>query len=124
MVRKIERDANRFKQIVRGKIKQNLKKYIQKGEMVGKQGKEMVTIPLPTIDIPHFKFGAKQQGGVGQGPGDIGQQLGPGQPGDGDGKAGEGQQKQTQQHRNRLHSGKRQPVSALPPHRVLSEWRA
>jgi len=88
---KIKQDHSRFKQIVRGKIKQNLKKYIQKGEMVGKKGKDLVTIPLPTIDIPHFKFGAKQQGGVGQGPGDIGQQLGPGQPGDGTGQAGEGE---------------------------------
>ena len=56
---KIKQDHSRFKQIVRGKIKQNLKKYIQKGEMVGKKGKDLVTIPLPTIDIPHFKFGAK-----------------------------------------------------------------
>jgi len=92
---KIKQDHSRFKQIVRGKIKQNLKKYIQKGEMLGKKGKDVVTIPLPTIDIPHFKFGAKQQGGVGQGPGDIGQQLGPGQPGDGTGQAGEGEGQHT-----------------------------
>jgi sporulation protein YhbH len=88
---KIKQDHSRFKQIVRGKIKQNLRKYVQKGEMLGKKGKDTITIPLPTIDIPHFKYGAKQQGGVGQGEGDIGQQLGPGQQQPGQGKAGEGE---------------------------------
>ncbi len=90
---KIKQDHGRFKAIVRGKIKQNLRKFIQKGEMIGKQGKELITIPLPTIDIPHFRYGAKQQGGVGQGEGEVGQSLGPGeeQPGEGGGKAGEGE---------------------------------
>jgi len=90
---KIKQDHARFKAIVRGKIKQNLRKFIQKGEMLGKQGKDLITIPLPTINIPHFRYGAKQQGGVGQGEGEIGQSLGPGeeQPGDGDGKAGQGE---------------------------------
>ena len=44
---KIEADHTRFKSIVRGKIKQNLRKYIQKGEMIGKQGKDRITIPVP-----------------------------------------------------------------------------
>jgi len=88
---KIHQDHARFKQIVRGKIKANLRKYIQKGEMVGRKGKDTISIPLPTIDIPHFKYGHKEQGGVGQGDGEVGQSLGPGQvqPGDGHGKAGE-----------------------------------
>jgi len=38
VVRKIERDASRFKQIVRGKIKTDLRKYITHGEMIGKTG--------------------------------------------------------------------------------------
>ena len=42
VVRKIERDANRFKQIVRGKIKSDLRKYITHGEMIGRKGKDMV----------------------------------------------------------------------------------
>ncbi len=90
---KIHQDHARFKQIVRGKIKANLRKYIQKGEMVGRKGKDTISIPLPTIDIPHFKYGHKEQGGVGQGEGEVGQQLQPGQvqPGDGHGKAGEGE---------------------------------
>ncbi|WP_373044596.1 DUF444 family protein [Vulgatibacter sp.] len=93
MTIKIKQDHARFKDIVRGKIKQNLRRFIQKGEMVGKKGKEFITIPLPTIDIPHFRYGPKQQGGVGQGEGEVGQILAPGeeQPGDGEGKAGQGE---------------------------------
>ena len=61
--------------------------------MIGKQGKDLITIPLPTIEIPKFRYGAKQQGGVGLGDGEVGQSLGPGQeqPGEGEGKAGQGE---------------------------------
>ena len=47
--------------------------------MIGKKGKDLVIIPLPQIDIPHFRYGDKQQGGVGQGDGDVGDPLGPGE---------------------------------------------
>jgi uncharacterized protein len=85
---RIDQDHRRFREIVRGKIKQNLRKYITQGEMLGKKGKEIVSIPLPQIDIPHFRFGAKQQGGVGQGDGEPGDPLG-GEPQPGSGKAGD-----------------------------------
>ncbi|MGI5863546.1 MAG: DUF444 family protein [Myxococcales bacterium] len=86
---RIKQDHNRFKQIVRGRIKNNLRKYLQKGEMIGKKGKELITIPVPTIDIPHFRFGHKQQGGVGQGEGEAGTILAPGSVQPGPGQAGE-----------------------------------
>ena len=63
MIGNIKQDLGRFKQIVRGKIKQNLRKYIIHGEMIAKKGKDRVVIPLPSIDIPRFKFGKNQQGG-------------------------------------------------------------
>jgi sporulation protein YhbH len=88
---KIKQDHNRFKQIVRGRIKSNLRKYLQKGEMIGKKGKDVISIPLPTIDIPHFRFGHKQQGGVGQGEGEPGTVLAPGNVQPGPGQAGEGE---------------------------------
>jgi sporulation protein YhbH len=90
---RIDQDHSRFKQIVRGKIKQNLKKYVQQGEMLGKKGKEFISIPVPFIDVPHFKYGSREAGGVGQGEGEPGQSIGQGQPqpGDGNGKAGEGE---------------------------------
>jgi uncharacterized protein len=92
---KIDQDHSRFRQIVRGKIRENLKKYISSGELLGRQGKDVVSIPLPQIDIPHFRFGDKQQGGAGQGDGDPGDPMGGSeQEGEGDGKkAGEGEGK-------------------------------
>ena len=86
MAYKIEKDFTRFKQIVRGKIKKELRKYITKGELLGRKGKNLVSIPLPQIQLPRFKYGSQQQGGVGQGEGDVGQPIGKdGQPGQGPG---------------------------------------
>ncbi|HKY61861.1 MAG TPA: DUF444 family protein [bacterium] len=88
MVLKIEQDYNRFKQIVRGKIKRELRKFITNGELIGKQGKDLISIPLPQIDIPHFTFGSRQKGGVGQGEGAVGDPLGADPDEGGDPKAG------------------------------------
>ena len=49
MGQKIERDHQRFRKLVRGKVKSNLAKYISRGEMIGKKGKDLVSIPLPQI---------------------------------------------------------------------------
>jgi sporulation protein YhbH len=90
---KIDQDHSRFRNIVRGRIRQNLRKYISQGELIGRKGKDLVSIPIPQIDTPRFRFTDKQQGGAGQGDGD------PGDPVAGDGgeeaegsgkKAGEG----------------------------------
>ena len=89
MSQKIDQDHRRFREIVRGKIKQNLRKYITQGEMMGKRGKELVSIPLPQIDIPHFRYGQKQSGGVGQGNGNPGDVIGQGEPKPGVGQAGD-----------------------------------
>ena len=75
-IRRVERDLNRFRQIVRGKIKKDLRKYMSQGEMIGRQGRKYVSIPLPSIDLPQFRYGAKQGGGVGQGDGDVGDPIG------------------------------------------------
>lgn len=84
MTLKIEQDLSRFKKIVRGKVKKELGKYVSSGEMIGKQGKKLVSIPIPRIDIPHFRYTDKQQGGVGQGEGDVGDPVGQGdEPGQG-----------------------------------------
>lgn len=90
MTRAIDRDNQRFKQIVRGKVRENLKKYITHGEILGKQGREVVSIPVPNIEIPHFRHGKKGNGGVGQGDGDVGQPIGSSpEEGDGEGQAGD-----------------------------------
>jgi sporulation protein YhbH len=90
MALRIDPDHRRFRDIVRGKIKQNLKKYVSNGELIGRKGKDLVSIPLPQINLPRFRFGGGKGGGVGQGPGQVGDTIGPGQPGDdGQGKAGQ-----------------------------------
>ncbi|HEV3085561.1 MAG TPA: DUF444 family protein [Gemmataceae bacterium] len=89
MGQKIERDHQRFRKIVRGKVKSNLSKYISRGEMIGQKGKDLVSIPLPQIDIPQFRYGQKGSAGAGQGDGDPGTPLGPPQPGDGHGAGSE-----------------------------------
>src|SRR5436305_3631783 len=55
--------------------------------MIGKKGKDLVSIPLPQIEVPQFRYGTKGSGGVGQGDGQPGQPLGPGgqEPGGGAG---------------------------------------
>jgi uncharacterized sporulation protein YeaH/YhbH (DUF444 family) len=87
---RIDQDHSRFRNIVRGRIRQNLRKYISKGELLGRQGKDIVSIPVPHIDIPKLRFGDKQQGGVAQGDGEPGDPLsGSPQEGEGQGKAGD-----------------------------------
>jgi hypothetical protein len=70
VIRRIERDRTRFRDIVRGKIKKNLRKFITQGEMFGRKGRNIVSIPLPGIELPRFRFGDNQKAGVGQGDGE------------------------------------------------------
>ncbi len=84
MAQKIDQDVSRFKKIVRGSVKKELRKFISQGELVGKQGKELISIPIPRIEIPHFIYGENEKGGVGKGDGKEG---GKAQPGDGEGSA-------------------------------------
>ncbi|MCC6277829.1 MAG: DUF444 family protein [Oligoflexia bacterium] len=87
MILNIKQDHNRFRDIVKGKIRSNFKKFISNSDMIGKREKEFVTIPMPQIEIPHFQYGPKSSGGVGQGEGDQGSPV-QGEPQDGAGQAG------------------------------------
>lgn len=87
MILHIHNDHNRFRQIIRGKIKENLRKYISNGEMIGRKGKDLVSIPLPQVDLPRFRFGDNGGGGAGQGAGEPGDPLS-GDDGEGEGGAG------------------------------------
>ncbi|MCX6125704.1 MAG: DUF444 family protein [Proteobacteria bacterium] len=91
MPNNMDSDLNRFRKIVRGKIKQELRRFISNGELIGRQGKRTVTIPLPRIELPKFQFGSNQGGGVGQGQGEVGDEVGQGQgqPQPGEGEAGD-----------------------------------
>ena len=91
MALKIGQDHARFRHIVRGRIRKNLRKYISKGELIGRKGKDRVSIPIPQIDIPRFRFSDQEKGGVGQGDGEEGDPVGEGDEQPGQGKAGEGE---------------------------------
>ncbi|HCH65303.1 MAG: hypothetical protein CL927_02430 [Deltaproteobacteria bacterium] len=87
MILNIENDLNRFKEIVKGKVRKDLRRYMSSGEMIGRQGNRRVSIPLPQIGIPRFRYGKNETGGVGQGEGEAGDPVG--EPGDGSGQAGD-----------------------------------
>ena len=87
-VKEIDRDRKRFNDIVRGKIRENLRKYVTHGEMIGRKGKDLVSIPLPQLDVPHFKYGKNGNSGVGQGDGDEGDPVGKDPADGGTGEAG------------------------------------
>ncbi len=92
MALKIDQDHARFRDIVKGRVRNNLRRYISQGELLGRQGKDTVSIPVPQIDIPQFRFGEKQSGGVAQGDGEPGDPVGGEEAeGEGSGKAGEGE---------------------------------
>jgi len=74
MVNKIEQDHQRFRQIVRGKIRKDLKRFIARGELIGREGQRYVAIPVHDIDIPTFRYGDNSGGvGIGEGEGEGGQ---------------------------------------------------
>ncbi len=89
MSQRIDADHARFRHIVRGRIKENLRRYMSQGELFGKKGKDVVSVPLPQIDLPRFRYGNRQTGGVGQGDGEVGDPVAPGdEEAEGAGEAG------------------------------------
>lgn len=64
----IKKDQGRFKDIIKGRVRDNLKKYISQSSMTGKSEKDLIKIPIDSIDIPNFRFGKDEsKEGVGQG---------------------------------------------------------
>jgi len=88
MVQRIEQDLHRFRQIVRGIVKKELKKFITTGELIGKKGKDLISIPIRQIEIPNFRHETRKRGGVGQGDGDVGTPIGASESEEGAGSAG------------------------------------
>src|ERR1700710_343453 len=89
MVLKIEKDHQRFRQIVKGRIRDDLRKFLTKGELIGKEGKHLISIPVRGIELPHFRYGDNSQG-VGAGEGKEGEAVGKGK-GKGQGGSDPGQ---------------------------------
>lgn len=87
---KINSDHARFRNIIKGRVKKNLRKYVSQGEMIGIKGRKYISIPVPSINLPHFELGKNDQNGIGTGEGDPGESIGKAgeQEGDGSGEAG------------------------------------
>ncbi len=68
---RIEADRARFREIVRGRIRSDLRRYLSTGELIGRAGDRAVSIPLPQIELPRFTFGVNPKAGA-AGEGDKG----------------------------------------------------
>lgn len=87
-IRRIDQDHDRFRYIIKKHIKRELSKYISGERRIVRKGSKKFAISIPHIDIPTFRYGKKQVGGVGTGKleeGDILQY----DPESGDGGAGD-----------------------------------
>jgi uncharacterized protein len=85
---KIGSDVGRFKDIIKGKVKSDLKKFVSSQDLLGQQGGKAIKIPVSNIDLPRFTYSSGQgSGGAGMGNGNPGDPMG-GDPQSGKGKAG------------------------------------
>lgn len=83
----IDKDHERFRRIVKGELRKNLRRFLSRTDIIGKKGKDIVRIPIPRIDIPRFRYDRGKAGGLGQGEGEEGDIIGQ-QPGEGREQAG------------------------------------
>lgn len=80
----IEPDVRRFREIVKGKVREDLKDYITSDDIIAQHGQDVISVPVKEISLPRFVFGSNEQGlGEGEGDGD-----GQGSPGQGKGRKG------------------------------------
>ncbi|HKX45453.1 MAG TPA: DUF444 family protein [Planctomycetota bacterium] len=85
---RIDADHGRFREIVRGRIRADLRRYLSTGELIGRCGEHAVSIPLPHIELPRFRYGSNE--GEGGGEGGEGEE-GAGKSGRGEGAGAAGQ---------------------------------
>lgn len=96
----IEQDIERFKSIVEGKSRDELRKHLKSGKQVIKTKKGELKIPLNDLETPRFKFknGDDEDQGVGQGTGEEGGEQGDAQEGQGNGEAGDNEGNKELEH--------------------------
>jgi len=74
--RRVEEDHKEFRDIVSGRIRKALKKFIKSGQIVRRRVKNgKISITIPKIDIPHIVYGNSDEG-VGRGQGKDGDVIG------------------------------------------------
>jgi hypothetical protein len=83
----LQDDLERFRAVGEQR-REDLEEFIQYGDLSGSE-KDEVKIPIKIVDLPSFEYDQRDQGGVGQGEGDVGDPVGPPQPQPGDGDDGD-----------------------------------
>jgi len=78
----IEPDVRRFRDILKGKVREDLKDYITSDEIIAQHGNDVISVPVKEITIPRFTFGSNED--------EVGEGDGEGDPADGQGKPGRG----------------------------------
>ncbi len=64
---RIEKDHRRFREIVKGRIREDLRRFLTRGELFGREGSSVISIPVRGIDLPTFRYGENGDAGVGAG---------------------------------------------------------
>ena len=83
---RIEADRARFREIVRGRIRADLGRYLSTTELIARVGEAAVSVPIPQVELPRFEFASSGEDGNGTGGGSRSENSGTRS----DGKAGEG----------------------------------
>ena len=78
-------DVQRYREIIHGKIREDLQRHITSDEIIAQHGKDIISIPVKEITLPRFMYG-EQKEGVGEGNGEGGDEEGSGEAGDREGK--------------------------------------
>lgn len=72
-----DQDDSLWRKVKKGQLRKELKKFLSKGEAIGKRGDRFVVIPIHQIDLPTFRYNPLDIPGVGQGDGKRGDPVGP-----------------------------------------------
>ena len=76
MPKRIEEDHKDFKDVINGRLRQSLRKFIKNGKIFKNRGKNgKISVNVPSIDQPYIVYGDNSTG-VGRGGGDPGDVLG------------------------------------------------
>ncbi len=86
---RIDSDTSRFREIVKGRIRKDLARYLTSSELIGRAGPHTVSIPLPQIELPRLRFGDNPRGKGERGAGGESGQGEKGERAEGQGAAGE-----------------------------------
>lgn len=90
--RRIREDHREFRDLVKDKVKSRVKEHIRSGKKIKRYGKDLVIVDVPVIDLPSFRHGKNKKSGVGNGPAEVGDEVGDGPKKPGDGPGGPGDQ--------------------------------